>query len=245
MGACGRESTAPAADAPVPQLTSLNSTPGIPLDWIGFLGQPTSFAVGEETANAHGGVRAAYLASVTPTPVDSTFATIDQFIQAQAYLGKRVRLSAWVRAVNIVLPTAAAAADGKPAPVSGLWMRIDGYGTLLGFDNMQKRPVIGTTGWQQVSIVLDVPTYAIGIAFGALFSGMGELLVDDMVLETVSTSVPTTDMNAGVVNVPGDPEATVTTYSTAPVAPSNLDFELAIHGASATRTTLQRGSQRY
>jgi len=134
-----------------------------------------------------------------------------------------------------VLPTAAAAADGKPAPVSGLWMRVDGYGLMLGFDNMVGRPVVGTTGWQKVSVVLDVPTYAIGIAFGVLFSGSGELLVDDVVLESVSTSTPTTNILKAETPVSGDPEATVAAYSHSPAAPTNLDFEGAAQIATARR----------
>jgi hypothetical protein len=198
-----------------------------------------------ETASAHGGMSAAYLTNAGPAPTDSTFATIDQFIQAGAYAGHRVRLSAWVRAADITLPTAAAAADGKPAPVSGLWMRIDGYGLMLGFDNMLGRPIVGTTGWQRVSVVLDVPSYALGIAFGVLFSGTGELLVDDLVLETVSTSTPTTNMLTSEVPVSGDPEATVTTYGRAPVTPANLGFEFALHGAAASRSVLGRGDERH
>lgn len=232
LAGCGRTSTEPLSITSVPALTAQNSTVGAPVGWHVFLGQPTSFAIGTETASAHGGTTAAFLMNATPTPPDTTFSTIDQFVQVGAFAGHRVRLSAWLRPVNVTLDTLT---NGKPAGVSGLWMRIDGYGLELGFDNMDARPVVGTTGWQHVSVVLDVPTYAIGIGFGALFSGRGELLVDDVVLETVGTSTPTTNMLSGEVPVPGDPEATVATYAREPAAPVNLDFESAARAVAARR----------
>jgi hypothetical protein len=222
--------------APVPELTPTNSADGIPLGWSGFLGQPPSFAVGVETANTHSGAQAAFVANAVALPPDSTFTEFSQVLRPNSYFGHRLRLSGYFRPTGVALPTAAAAADHRAPPVSGLWMRIDGPGEVLAFDNMQDRPVTGTTDWRQVSIVLDVPANAIGIAFGVLFSGKGQLLVDDLTFDTVSVAVPTTDMLRGVPS----PSAYLTdslaaSYQRDPDVPVNLGFELALHESASSR----------
>jgi len=54
---------------------------------------------------------------------------------------------------------------------AGFWLRIDGKENpkqQLGFDNMNNRPVKGTTDWKLYQIVLDVPENSGLINFGAL-----------------------------------------------------------------------------
>jgi hypothetical protein len=228
---CSREIT-----APVPELTAANSVVGFPLGWSGSLGQPPSFAVGVETANTHSGEQAAFLSNAVPLPPDSTFTQFSQVLRPNTYFGHRVKLSGYFRPTGVILPSAAAAADDRAPPASGLWMRIDGAGEVLAFDNMQDRPVTGTADWRQVSIVLDVPTDAIGIAFGVLFSGTGQLLVDDLTLDTVSVATPTTDMLRGVPAPSTYLTADVAaSYQRDPDVPANLGFELAMRGAASSR----------
>jgi len=72
-------------------------------------------------------------------------------------------------------------------------MRIDGAdGELLGFDNMERRPVRGTSEWVRREVVLTVPHNAHAIAIGALLVGTGQIWVDDFSLEMVGSDVPTT-----------------------------------------------------
>jgi hypothetical protein len=116
------------------------------------------------------------------------------------YLGKRVRLSAYVKADSI----------GDWASV---WMRVDGpiqrgQPKLLAFDNMQSRPLKGTFDWKRVEIVLDVPRDAMDVAFGILLTGSGEVWLDDLKFEIVPDSVPLTGR-----------------VRPSPEVPSNLDFE--------------------
>jgi hypothetical protein len=47
-----------------------------------------------------------------------------------------------------------------------LWMRVDKRTEVLAIDNMQRRAIKGTTGWQRYEVVLDVPKEATGVAFG-------------------------------------------------------------------------------
>jgi hypothetical protein len=50
---------------------------------------------------------------------------------------------------------------------------------------------VGTTGWQEHALVLDVAAAAT-IAFGAGLSGAGELLVSKLAFEEVGEDVPVT-----------------------------------------------------
>jgi hypothetical protein len=84
-----------------------------------------------------------------------------QEISADAYHGKRVRLSANAKASDV---------QGW----AGLWMRVDGDGSRpLAFDNMGNRPIKGTTDWKRYDIVLDVAGQATDVAFGILLTGRG------------------------------------------------------------------------
>ncbi len=77
-----------------------------------------------------------------------------QSISAENYLDKRLRLSGFIKSKDV---------NGW----SGMWMRIDGdNGKQLGFDNMQTRPIKGTTDWKQYEIVLDVPANSKTINYG-------------------------------------------------------------------------------
>lgn len=55
-----------------------------------------------------------------------------------------------------------------------MWMRVDGPNhEALAFDNMDSRPVTGTTGWKRYDIVLDVPQTSVDVAFGFFLAGSG------------------------------------------------------------------------
>jgi hypothetical protein len=104
--------------------------------------------------------------------------SLAQLISAQNYLGQRVRFRARVRTENVT-------------EWSGLWMRIDTLDrartTLY---NSGDKPIKGTTGWQERSVVLDVPADATAIAFGVIDSGVGQVWIDQLALEVVGTDVP-------------------------------------------------------
>src|SRR5262249_35971459 len=174
-------------------------------------GSVASYVVGIDNQNVHGG-SAALAIGGTDTSV-LRFNGVGQEIQADTYRGKPVRLQGWGRQIRAV---------GSDI---GLWMRIDGPGVTLGFDNFLSRPLLGTAGWHQVSIVLDVPTNAIGITFGALMSGKGELLVDDMSFDVVPATGPTTNQLLEPTPTTTDSATFVQIYSATPKVPINLDFE--------------------
>jgi hypothetical protein len=123
-----------------------------------------------------------------------------QGFKADQYLGKRVRFSAFVKSEEV-------------QNWAGLWMRIDkGTGSanykMLAFDNMQDRPIKGTTGWQNYEVVLDVAPDATGIFFGILLGGTGTVWLNSANIEIVPPTVPTTGHT-----------------HTAPDRPQNLDFQ--------------------
>lgn len=84
------------------------------------------------------------------------------------FQGKNITLKAFLKTENV-------AADG----MAGLWMRIDGDGKMLQFDNMQDRPVKGSTDWKEYVVSLPLPDEAEKINIGGLMTGTGKMWVDD------------------------------------------------------------------
>jgi hypothetical protein len=105
----------------------------------------------------------AYLRSIAE-PARS-FGAFCQTIAAEDYRGKRIRFSAALKVSEVT-------------GWGGLWLRVDGarLDETLAIDTMEDRRLVGTTGWQQHALVLDVAAAAT-ISFGAGLSGEGELLV--------------------------------------------------------------------
>ena len=111
----------------------------------------------------------------------AAFGTLAQAFQGIAYRGKRLRLSGLVQAEGV-------------EQWAGLWMRVDGErGKLLSFDNMGKRPIRGTVEERRYEVVLDVSTESIGINFGILLLGKGEVWLSDVRFEVVGGDIATTD----------------------------------------------------
>jgi hypothetical protein len=123
------------------------------------------------------------LASRVPSP--TRHGLLGQVVDAGDYAGKRVRFSAFVRTEKVVR-------------WCGLFMRIDGQDRdpkrALVTDGMERRPIRGTSGWTPIEVVLDVPAEASQIAFGASLTGAGSVWIDQVRLEVVDRSVPTTDV---------------------------------------------------
>lgn len=101
---------------------------------------------------------------------------------ALPWRGTRVELKAELRTGRV---------DGW----AGLWMRIDGPdGKTLAFDNMQNRPLRGTSSFQWYSVVLDVPADAERVSFGVLLHGPGAVFIRELRFDAVDTEVTSTDL---------------------------------------------------
>ena len=185
------------------QTTAPAARPGVtvsaPAGWHKNGAKSESYVVGVDATQTWGGMPSAYVESLTPS-VENGFGGMMQTTSAESFVGKRVRLSGWVKTED------ANEGGGR------LWLRIDGQerGQMLGFDNMQNRAVKGTNDWQETSVVLDVPTGASALAYGFFVSGGGKMWVNGQRIEVVGTDVPTTNM---------------ITKPTLPSAPRNLGFD--------------------
>ena len=186
----------------------LSVVPGAPAGWNITAGTP---AIGTTVTDVKSGGQAAYLSGAFQLELKSF--TMVQYVRADDYRGKRVQLSAWVKPRNVT-----------NVVNSGIWMRVDGPGTTLGYDDMSLRPVFGGGDWRQVFVVLDVPSTAMGIALGALFQASNTLLVDDMRLTIVGTDIQSTSTLTTPITG-SDSVTTAARYVSSPRAPVNLDFE--------------------
>ncbi|HYV86887.1 MAG TPA: hypothetical protein VFB49_13320 [Patescibacteria group bacterium] len=165
----------------------------LPAGWIRAGSHPGEYDMGVDRTNRRAGRAIAFVKGKAAE--FHGFGTLMQSATAGDYRGKRVRFSADVRSEKV------------QSGWAGLWFRIDGArpGETLGFDNMQDRPLLGTTGWKRVEIVLDVPESAVGMAFGILLTGDGEVWMDNLKFEVVQRDVTPTGFSSG--------------------PPRNLDFE--------------------
>jgi len=116
-------------------------------------------------------------------------AMLAQSIRADAYRGKRVRLSGYLKTIGVSEGTAV------------LFMRVDGDGVVQTSDYMQNRPLMLTTDWARQEIVLDVPRTAIGVTYGFLLGGSGQAWLDDVEVEVVGDDVKTTGHPGGLYPV--------------------------------------------
>jgi hypothetical protein len=111
------------------------------------------------------------------------YGAFEQILLADAYRGRRVRLSAFMRTRRV-------AADAGGA---SLFLRVEDAANNIAFQNMEGGQMPrGDTEWQEYSIVLYVPRSATEIHFGAFLRGPGQLWVDEMRLEIAEPRTPLT-----------------------------------------------------
>lgn len=207
VGACANE---PPTEPPPATPPTLRTT-AVPEGWFGGTSSPTSYVFGLDRLNQRSGAAAAFLASRHSNPTQ--FVSLGQNVRADQYRGRRVRWSGWVR------PT------GVTGSGAGLWMRVDGPGETQAFDNMANRRILDTSDWTRYSVVLDVPANAIGLAFGVLLGGPGDVVIDDLQFEVVGAEVPTTNMQTEPSPSSWDSAAAADYYERIRSLPVNLDFE--------------------
>lgn len=142
---------------------------------------PDKYKTGIDRTVFHTGTASAFLQSEEEEFVPDEYATIMQQFRAERFLGKRVRFSAFVKALEV---------EGW----AGLWLRLDGkFSVTLKLDNMQNRPIKGTINWNLYSCVLDVPEETELINIGILLTGKGRVWLDDVSFQEVDRTIPVTD----------------------------------------------------
>jgi len=165
-----------------------------PMGWFAAGSKPKSYEMGMEKGAGQDGKNAATIKSIEKEITG--FGTLMQQCKPDKYLGKRIRMTGYVKSENVI-------------SWAGLWLRVDQADSKqsLAFDNMFDRQIKGTTTWKKYEIVLDVPQNASQLAFGALLNGTGQIWFDNFAFEVVDESVKTT----------GEPKQLT--------EPTNLDFE--------------------
>lgn len=171
----------------------------LPTNWFKAGNKPNSYDMGIDKAAGQDGKNAATIKSIDKK-IDG-FGTLMQQCKPDNYLGKRVKMTGFVKTENVTT-------------WAGLWLRVDQSGSNkpLSFDNMGDRPIKGTTDWTKYEIELDVPSNSSLIAYGALLAGTGQIWFDNITFEIVGESVST----LGSVNAK---------KSAIQDEPTNLDFE--------------------
>ena len=157
--------------------TTISADP--PKGWFSNGSNIQNYEISVDTTVKHSGRASARIKSIATTPAEG-FGGFMQVFGADAYHGKRVRMSAWLKSEN--------------ADSLHLWFRLDGAKSMLGFDNMDNRAVKGTSDWKKYELTLDVPANTINIAFGAFIVGSGQGWVDDFQFEIVGPEVASTNM---------------------------------------------------
>ena len=168
----------------------------LPKDWFNGSHNPKQYEMGINKGAGQDGKNAATIKSIPKKISKYDFGTLMQTCKAEKYIGKRIRMTGFIKSTDL-------------SDWAGLWLRVDQYGSRedLAFDNMEDRGIKGTTAWTKYEIVLDVPTNASELSYGALLSGTGQIWFDNISFEIVDKSVKTT----GAESVPDEP--------------TNLDFE--------------------
>ena len=172
----------------------------LPKGWIVAGDSPKKYEMGLDNGAGQDGKNAATIKSIEENI--SGFGTLMQMCRADMYAGKKIKMSGVVKSANV-------------SDWAGLWLRVDQSGSTvpLAFDNMQDRPIKGTTAWKNYQIVLDVPSNASVLAFGALLVGTGQIWFDNITIEIVTDSEKLTSLNN--TNKQGNIQS----------EPTNLDFE--------------------
>jgi hypothetical protein len=167
----------------------------IPTGWLVAGSAPKDYEFSRDGTTAASGK---FSASITAKSGAKGFGTLMQMIDADNYRGARWKLSGYLKT--------------NDASRAQMWMRVDGPDhKIVSFDNMDSRPVTGTTEWTRYEIVLDVPTDSVDIAFGFFLAQAGTVWGDNFTLEKVVSTVPVTSPTA--------------VASSRPKEPVNTDFE--------------------
>lgn len=140
--------------------------------WFLAGSKPGSYKIGLDKSVYKTGTGSAFLESTDKKIAG--FGTLMQTCLAEDYLGKRIKMTAYIKSDNV-------------SDWAGMWLRVDSKerGKSLSFDNMQDRPIKGSKDWTKCEIVLDVPEESATLNFGVLLSGTGKIWLDDISFEIV------------------------------------------------------------
>jgi beta-lactamase regulating signal transducer with metallopeptidase domain len=158
--------------------------PETPRGWIMSGTHPQDYVTGIAPGAGPDGATACWLSSQIAR--EKGFGTLMQPMDPAAYRGKRIRLSAWLKAEEVETS-------------AQLWMRVDTPAQRgVAFDNMTGRHLSGTSGWTRAVVVLDVDPNASNLSFGVILAGRGRVWISGTKFEAVGPEVASTDMTRPV-----------------------------------------------
>ena len=118
---------------------------------------------------------------------NNNFGVFVASLPVKALAGKELDYRCWIKT------------KGVKNGYAGLWLRVDGVNSTLGFDNMGNRGLQGDNEWVQVSIKMNIHPATTNISFGGLFPGEGTVWYDDIELyidkEKYIDLVPKTELS--------------------------------------------------
>jgi AraC-like DNA-binding protein len=149
--------------------------------WIFTGTAPEKYKFEMDNKIYHMGSRSATICSIGEEFSYEDYSSIMQQISAKNFMGKRMRFSGFVKTEAV-------------EEWCGVWMRLDtAQGVTIKIDNMQNRPIKGTTEWNYYYCVMDIPQEAAVINIGVLLTGKGKIWFDNADLQEVDRSIPTTE----------------------------------------------------
>jgi hypothetical protein len=158
--------------------------PSLPGWWSTIRGSQTA-TVMRDDAVALGGQPTARIKN---PDTNGGWVDVEQSVDALAYRGKRVRVSAEARTEDVLGWT-------------GLLVRVDGFKGVKVNENTQQRALKGTTSWTPIEIVCDVPDDARQIVFSLGQDGMGTSWFGRVRFDVVDKNVPLTHVgHPGLAN---------------------------------------------
>jgi hypothetical protein len=141
-----------------------------------------------------------YLATLkSPAPLQAYRFTYHSFTTNSALLGKRIRVSGWLKTSEVAVMAGASL------------VILNAKGKIFANDPMTARPVRGTTDWKEIEIVTDVPSEPCTLYFGPTLYGTGELWADDFQIAVAPPDQPITDDRIWHVWSPNPGDYSVTT----------------------------------
>ncbi len=181
----------------------IGSTHPLALGWLAR-GNLEDYDVKIDADVKHVGAKSGAVISKAVQPND--VGGLVQRFKADEYRGKRIRISAYIKAENI---------EGA----ARMWARVDGQTTTV-LDNMDDRLIKGSREWTLYDIVLDVPSDALKVNLGLSLRGAGKVWLDDMRVETIDAASP-----LRTTNLYENRSAAHHHDPSTQAMPMNLDFE--------------------
>jgi len=102
------------------------------------------------------------------------FGTLMQQIDITKYIGSQLSLSAYIKTKDV-------------KGWAGLWARLDNKDLeVLWFDNMQSKPIKGSTDWKKYETKFDIPKESVTLSLGVLLVGSGNVWINNVELNELS-----------------------------------------------------------